>query len=70
MGNLLDLVKEKDKVGLIYDSFKGVLMFELNGKLLESKLENIPLKYDLYWFVAKENYQVTMSIVPIKRPLV
>ena len=54
--------KKNDIIGLVYDSDKNTLRFELNGKMLPQVLESVP-KTTLYWCVGKWNVEVKYSIL-------
>ena len=62
-GDNLPSFKKNDIVGLIYDSFSNELLFELNGKMLNSKLTKIPQNIKLFWFAGHRDGETVFSIV-------
>ena len=51
-GKSLPMIKKNDVIGLIYDSNKSELLFEMNNYLLQSRLTNLPKNMNFYWCIA------------------
>lgn len=62
VGDTLPSFKENDIVGLLYDSFRNELWFELNGNRLNCKLTKLPTNVEFFWFAAKWNTHFKCSI--------
>ena len=54
--------KKGDTVGMIYDSDKNILRFELNEKMLDSQVIKVPNDKGLFWFVGKSVDTGTMAV--------